>query len=144
MPAASSRHESARFPLVLLGIYLAIWIALAIKPWYREDWLLENCLVFVAIPALVLTYRKLRFSNFSYACLFVFFVLHEIGAHYTYAKVPYDQWFQALTGNTLNSMLGLTRNHYDRLIHFSYGLLMVPPTLELLRAKNAAGTGIWK
>jgi len=140
----ATRKESVRFPLILLGVFAVIWTALAIKPWYREDWLLENCLVFAAVPLLALTYRNLRFSNFSYALLFVFFVLHEIGAHYTYAKVPYDQWFQMLTGNTLNSVFGFERNHYDRVIHFSYGLLMVPPTLELLRAKNAAASGIWR
>jgi len=139
-----TRQANARFPLILLAIYAVFWIALAIKPLDREDWLLENALVFITIPLLVLTYRNLRFSNFSYALLFVFFVLHEVGAHYTYAKVPYDQWFQALTGNTLNSVFGFTRNHYDRVIHFSYGLLMVPPTLELLRAKNAEGSGIWR
>ena len=140
----ATRRESARYPLILLGLYAAWWAALAIAPVDRSDWLLENALVFIAIPALVLTYRNLRFSNLSYTLLFVFFCLHEVGAHYTYAKVPYDQWFQSLSGHTLNSVFGLARNHYDRVVHFSYGLLMVPPTLELLRAKNAAGTGIWR
>ena len=85
-----------RYPLVLLGLFTVFWVLLAIAPWYRQDWLLENLLVFVAVPVLVLTARSLRFSNFAYTCLFAFFVLHEIGAHYTYSEVPWRDWLQAL------------------------------------------------
>jgi putative membrane protein len=108
-----------------------LWIALAIAPVYRQDWLLENLIVFIAIPILVLTARRLRFSNLAYTGLFVFFSLHAIGAHYTYSLVPYDQWFHALTGGSLNELLGFQRNHYDRLIHFVYGLLVTPAAVEI-------------
>ena len=67
----------------------------AIEPFDRRDWLLENLLVFIAVPLLVANYRRLRFSNFAYTCLFVFFVLHEIGAHYTYSEVPWREWLAA-------------------------------------------------
>ena len=78
-----------RYPLVLLVAFIAIFAALGVAPRYRQDWLLENLLVLIALPGLVLTYRRLRFSNFAYTCLFVFFVLHEVGAHYTYSEVPW-------------------------------------------------------
>jgi putative membrane protein len=65
-----------RYPLALLSVYAVIWIALAIDPVYRHDWLLENVLVLVAVPLLVWTARRLRFSDFTYTCLFVFFVFH--------------------------------------------------------------------
>ncbi len=120
-----------RYPLTLLALYGLLWISLAIAPVYRQDWLLENLIVFIAIPILVLTARRLRFSNFAYTGLFVFFSLHAIGAHYTYSLVPYDQWFQALTGGSLNELLGFQRNHYDRLIHFVYGLLVTPAAVEI-------------
>ena len=71
-------EPNARYPLTLLALFAAIFAALAIAPSYREDWLLENWLVFAAIPTLVLTYRNLRFSNFSYTLIFAFLVLHEI------------------------------------------------------------------
>jgi len=118
-------------PGLLLGIFLALWLALAIHPTSREDWLLENLLVFAALPTLILTRKQLRFSNASYVCIFAFFVLHEVGAHYTYSEVPYDKWWQALTGSTLSEVLGTNRNHYDRLVHFMYGVLMLLPTVEL-------------
>lgn len=120
-----------RYPLTLLALFVLLWIALAIAPVFRKDWLLENMLVFISIPLFVLTARLLRFSNFTYSCLFVFFSLHAIGAHYTYALVPYDEWFRALTGGTLNELLGFERNHFDRLVHFLYGLLLAPAAVEI-------------
>jgi putative membrane protein len=120
-----------RWPVALLGAFAVLWLALAIDPWYRQDWLLENLLVLAAIPVLVATARRLRFSNLTYAGLFVFFSLHEIGAHYTYSQVPYDAWFAGLTGHSLNAWFGFERNHFDRLIHFLYGLLVTPAAVEL-------------
>lgn len=115
-----------RYPLSLLAAYLAIWLALAIDPVFRKDWLLENIIVFVAVPLFVLTARRLRFSDFTYTCLFAFFVLHAIGAHYTYSLVPYADWWQALGGGAPEG-----RNHYDRFVHFIYGLLVTPAAVEV-------------
>ena len=118
------REPADRLPLALFAAFAAIFVALGIAPWYRQDWLLENLLVFAALTGLVVTHRRFRFSNLSYVLLFVFLVIHEIGAHYTYSLVPYDAWFAKLTGTDVTQHLGLSRNHYDRLIHFAYGLLL--------------------
>jgi len=120
-----------RYPLSLLVIYAVIWIALAIDPVYRHDWMLENALVALSLPLLILTAKQLRFTDFTYTCFFIFFVLHAIGAHYTYALVPYDDWFRSLTGTSLNELLGFERNHFDRLAHFLYGLLITPAAVEI-------------
>ncbi|MFC4821760.1 DUF2238 domain-containing protein [Dokdonella ginsengisoli] len=141
-PPADGRRRGFAYPATLLGLFVLLWLVLAIAPWYRQDWLLENVLVFVAIPLLVVTARRQRFSNFAYTLLFVFFCLHEIGAHYTYSMVPYDQAFQALTGRSLDALLGLQRNHYDRLVHFCFGLLLLPATAELLE-QRAGLRGAW-
>lgn len=142
-PPAPGSFAAYRFPLALLGVYLVIWTALALRPWYREDWLLENALVYAALPLLVGTARRLRFSDATYCALFAFFVLHAIGAHYTYSLVPYDRWAEALTGSTLNDALGWQRNHYDRVVHFAYGLCITPAAVELLRAV-APPRGLWR
>jgi len=131
---------SDRYPAALLGLFVAIFIALAIAPWYRQDWLLENLLVFVAVPLLVVNYRRLRFSNFAYTCLFVFFVLHEIGAHYTYSEVPWREWLAAVAGGDGD---GGGRNHYDRFVHFAYGLLLMPAVCELFE-RRASPRGLWR
>lgn len=131
------------YPALLLALFAVVFVGLGIAPSYRQDWLLENLLVLVAIPLLVVTRRRLRFSNASYTLLFLFFVLHEIGAHYTYSLVPYDTWSQSLIGTTVSAPFDLGRNHYDRLIHFSYGLLLYLPVVELLRAV-APPRGVWR
>lgn len=123
-------------------LFTAFWLALAIDPWYRQDWLLENVCVFAAVAVFVFTIGTLRFSNTAYTLLFVFLCVHEIGAHYTYAKVPYDQAFRALTGHSLNAIAGFQRNHFDRLVHFLYGLLLLPLAMELFAAR-APARGIW-
>ena len=138
-----SRSKDAHFPLLLLTVFLVVAVALGIAPHYRQDWLLENVLVMLAVPVLVLGFRRLRFSDASYAALFVFLVLHEVGAHYTYAEVPWDRWFAALSGFSLHDALGLSRNPFDRAIHFAYGLLLTPAVVELVAARTVS-PGAWR
>lgn len=117
-------------PPLLLASFAAIWLALAWDPWYREDWALENVLVGVGLLWLVRRHRVAPFSNAAYVLVFVFGVLHEIGAHHTYSEVPYDAWARAVTGQTVSDVLDLTRNHFDRLAHFAFGLLLFRPVRE--------------
>ena len=131
---------SDRYPLALLVAFLAIFAVLAIAPSFRQDWLLENLLVFAALPLFVLTYRRLRFSNFAYTCLFVFFVLHEIGSHYTYSEVPWREWLAVLG---LGDGEPAGRNHYDRFVHFAYGLLLMPAAFELITTRMSP-RGLWR
>lgn len=135
--------RDARYPAALLALFTVWWLALAIDPNYRQDWLLENMLVFAAVPMLVLTYRSLRFSNAAYTCLFLFFALHAVGAHYTYSLVPYDAWSEAIFGTPFNTLIGWERNQFDRMVHFLYGVLMMPAAVELFAAK-APPTGVWR
>lgn len=130
-------------PPALLGLFLAVWTLLALSPRYRADWLLENVLVVLAVPVLVATYRWLRFSNLAYGALFVFLVLHEIGAHYTYAEVPYDAWSKVWLGISIDQVLGFPRNEYDRFVHFIYGVLLTPMVFELIDAR-ARPQGAWR
>ena len=129
--AVLMNQASRRYPALLLALLTPLWLALAIAPVYRQDWLLENLLVVIAVPILVATSGRLRFSNAAYSCLFTFFALHSLGAHYTYSLVPYDEWFRALSGQSLDALFGFERNHYDRLMHFLYGLLITPAAVEL-------------
>lgn len=112
--------------------YGIVWVALAISPVDRADWVLENLLVLVAAGALLATRRWLSLSRTAILCIVGFLCLHAVGAHYTYSLVPYDRWTEALTGSTISAPLGLERNHYDRLVHFAYGLLLTPPVHEIL------------
>ncbi len=137
-PSEDPAHR--RFALTMLLAFALVFVALGWSPWYRDDWLLENMLVFVLLPWFILGYRKLPLSKLSYTCMFIFLCLHEIGAHHTYSEVPYNEWWKALFGSDFNSMFGWERNHFDRLVHFLWGVLLVYPVREIfLRVANAAG-----
>ena len=104
-------------------MFAVVWSALAIAPSYRADWVLENAPTFIGVPLAVAGYRRFRFSDRAYVQATLFLVLHSIGAHYTYSEVPLGAWMQ--------DAFGLERNHFDRLVHFSFGLLMLRPVREL-------------
>lgn len=126
---------SQNLPLKLMIAWLVIfWIAMAIAPKYRFDWLLENLLVFIYSSILLVSYRRFPFSNQSYLLFTLFMTLHLIGAHYTYAETPFGFWMQ--------DWLGFGRNHYDRLVHFSYGLLLAYPFREILVRKVSINHGL--
>ena len=113
-----------RFLQVMVLWLLGLWVAMAIDPFDRSDWLLENILVFVYAALLIATYPRFKFSNRSYGLFAVFLSLHMVGAHYTYAETPIGFWVQ--------DMFDLSRNHYDRLVHFAFGLLIAYPFREFL------------
>lgn len=128
--------------LLLLALFAIPAIGLAIKPVDRHDWLLENVLTAVFVITLIVSYQKFPLSRISYTLIFLFLVLHEVGAHYTYAKVPYDQWFQQYLGISIDQALGFERNNFDRLVHFLYGLLLAYPIRELF-IRVADVKGFW-
>jgi putative membrane protein len=115
-----------------LGIvYTVWWVIMAINPHHFSDWVLENVLVVAAVALLFFTRNSFPLSRVSYTCIFVFMMLHALGAHYTYAEVPYEKWFPVFEGG---------RNHFDRLVHFAYGLLFAYPIREMfLRIGNMRG-----
>jgi putative membrane protein len=121
--AGVSARADHRVPAACLAVFLVVWVALGIAPRNRADWLLENLPTFVGVPIAVAGARRFRFSDRSYVQATVFLVLHTIGSHYTYSEVPLGHW--ARDG------LGLVRNHYDRVVHFAFGLLMLRPIREL-------------
>jgi len=118
-------HFRENRPLQAMVAWLvAFWAAMAISPVYRFDWFLENILVGIYAFLLIFSYRRFRFSNVSYLLFSVFMTLHLVGAHYTYSETPLGFWLQ--------EWFNLERNHYDRLVHFSYGLLIAYPFREVL------------
>jgi putative membrane protein len=118
-----------RYVALLAALFAIVWLGLAIEPRYRGDWALENVLTVLAVALLALT-RRVPFSPLSYTLVFLFLTFHAVGAHYTYSEVPYDAWFTALTGKSLNRTLGWQRNNFDRIVHFLYGLLLTQTVRE--------------
>lgn len=135
-----ARIPRGRYVTTLGLVLVAVIVWSRIGAHDPHTWLVENALVPGLLLILVASYRHLPLSRFSYTLFFIFLVLHEIGAHWTYAQVPYNDWWHDVFGTTLNDWLGLERNHFDRLVHFSYGLLFAYPIRELfLRVANVKG-----
>ncbi|PYK70170.1 MAG: DUF2238 domain-containing protein [Verrucomicrobia bacterium] len=119
----------------LVAVCAAVWIIAAIHPLDRQAWVLENILLVVFAGGLALTYRRLQFSNTSSVSLAAFVILHTIGAHYTYEKMPLGIWAR--------DFFHLSRNHYDRFAHGAFGFLLVFPIRELLLRFSGIRRGAW-
>lgn len=111
-----ARHVFLRWYLLA---FLAAWIATFIGTTDTANWWTENVLTILFIGGLVITYRRFRFSDASYTLMFVYILLHIYGAMYTYAENPLGYWLQ--------DRFGWERNHYDRIVHFSFGFLLAYP-----------------
>lgn len=119
---------------ILAVVYGTVWLATAIDPISRFDWFLENLLVFAFVGLLAATYRVFPLSDLSYLLITVFLSLHAVGAHYTYSESPMGFWLQ--------EAWSLERNHYDRLVHFIFGLLFSYPLREVFQ-RGTRASGPW-
>lgn len=106
---------------------LAVIVIAGIHPDKVFDYFLENVTAFVFLGALAATYRILPFSELSYLLIFVYLSMHEFGAHYKYSDVPLGEWIKPL--------LHTQRNMYDRILHFSFGLMIGYPLQEMFIRK---------
>ncbi|MBW3583471.1 MAG: DUF2238 domain-containing protein [Euryarchaeota archaeon] len=116
---------------MLFLAYAVLWVVLAVRPVDRLVWASENALVVAAVLLLLLTSSRFRFSDLSYTFIFFFLILHAVGAHFTYPEVPFDL-----------DLWSSTRNDYDRIVHFSFGLFLALPAREVFR-RIADTKGFW-
>lgn len=121
--SATEKFANNKFLQCLVVFFIVFWAVLAISPGDRFDWILENLLTFISLGVLVATFRFFQFSNTSYLLITTFFSLHTYGAHYAYI-VPISGWLQ--------DTFDFSRNHYDRVVHFCFGLLLTFPIMELI------------
>jgi putative membrane protein len=121
--ASRWRCKTVRAPHACLLVFALVWTALAIAPWDRGAWLLENLLTAVAVPLAVVTFPRFRFSDRTYVQATAFLLLHTVGSHYTYSRTP--------LGDIARATLGLSRNHFDRAVHFAFGALVLSACSEL-------------
>ena len=101
---------------------VVVILATGYRPEKVFDWWLENVAALSFLAILAVTYRRLPLSNLSYLLIFVYLSMHEWGAEYKYSDVPLGEW--------MKPWLNTSRNHYDRIMHFSYGLLLAYPMQE--------------
>lgn len=118
---------------------LAVFGVVTAATWWDPPWPVEQALhtslTVVAVGGLWWAHRRVGLPPRVWACALVFLTLHTIAARWLYSSVPYDDWTGALFGFRLSDVFGWQRNHFDRLVHFAYGLcLALALRLKPLRA----------
>jgi len=116
----TSRREPLSLLLVVLGVLAWSWIG----PHDRLTWWLEALPVLVALPALLLSWRRFPLTPLLYRVIALHMIVLLVGAHYTYALTPPGFWVQ--------EWFGLMRNPYDRFGHMLQGITPALLARELL------------
>ena len=113
---------------------LAICVIIAsIQPLEYPSYMLHQIGTLLMLIALFVCLKKIGLTLSSFVLYLGFLVIHVLGAHYLYSYVPYNEWLIQYFNLDLNQTMGWTRNMYDRLVHFAYGLLLYPFFLRLFQ-----------
>ena len=128
-------NRPTREPLILLVLAVIALVVSGIHPYDRLTWILEVAPILIGAPILIATYRRFPLTPLLYRLFFLHALILMTGGHYTYARVPLGFWFRDL--------LGLARNHYDRLGHFAQGFVPAILVRELLLRKGVVRRGGW-
>ncbi len=110
---------------MLLIIFVCNWLSTLIGTSNISNWFMENTLVIIFLSGISLTYKKFKFSDLSYLLVTIYLCLHVYGAKYTYALNPFGFWLQ--------DTFQLGRNHYDRIVHFSFGFMLAYPMRDYFK-----------
>ncbi|WP_117234222.1 DUF2238 domain-containing protein [Vibrio maerlii] len=108
------------------ALYALVTLFSAIEPASRAVWFAEILPAVLIYAGAFYTSRCFMFSKTAYTMMFIWLILHTIGAKYTFAEVPFD-WF--------NHMIGSERNNFDRVAHFSIGLFAYPIAELVIRKR---------
>jgi putative membrane protein len=120
-----------RIQLAAFAALAVLFLASLFRAPFPDQMYLQHIptvLAFVACPFLL---KRFPLSDQAFFCLAVFLSFHTVAARYIYSYVPYDRWSQSLFGFSITETFALRRNHFDRLVHFSFGALFVRPIWEI-------------
>ncbi len=114
--------------LLLFFTLMIIFAWSAINPHDVLTWALEVFPVIIGVVILASTYHLFRFTTFAYLLIWMHSVIHMIGGHYTYAKMPLFNW--------IRDVFELSRNNYDKVGHFAQGFFPAIIAREILLRKS--------
>ncbi|OBX08252.1 membrane protein [Gallibacterium salpingitidis] len=120
------------FPKILAIFIAALMIWSFIQPYSREVWIAEMVPVILVFLLLIVAYPKFQFSTLAYVLMSGWLIMHTIGAHYTFERVPFTWGSELLSG-----WLGDGRNHFDRVAHYIIGFYSFPIAELLVRKRWA-------
>ena len=127
---------SRRYHVILLIIVMLFWAWSAIMPHDTYlTWFLETLPFMIALPIMLVTYKRFPLSNLTYTLIAVHAMILMLGAHYSYAKVPLGFWME--------DWFGWTRNNYDKIGHFMQGFGPAIYTREIIARTSPIRRGKW-
>lgn len=129
----------------LLALVVAVGLIMAWHPLYPHDQTIQHVPTVLTVTLLAASARRCPLSNLSFTLVALFLLLHIVAARWVYTFVPYDAWTERLFGFRLGAELGWRRNHFDRLVHFAFGLLLFVPFREVYArlARPRRGWASW-
>lgn len=116
--------------LIVFALYLVVSTVFCIHAPYPDELLLQHSATLIASIFLILDCITDRMSFRSFLSIIAFMTLHSIGARWIYSYVPYQNWFDTIFPQNVAIFFHTSRNHFDRFIHFSYGLFFTLPFYE--------------
>ena len=121
-------------PALLIAVAaLLLWSGL--QPYDRLTWWLEIAPILIAAPLLLATARRFPLTPLLCVLIALHCAVLIVGAHWTYARVPFGFWLQ--------DVLGFERNPYDRLGHLMQGFVPAILARELLLRTSPLTRGGW-
>ena len=118
--------------LALLVLLVVVLIVTCIHPIYPHEQYLQHIGTILLLLPLIIDLRKNKMPKVAYWGLVIFTMFHIIGARYIYSYVPYKEWAAAIgLGDSI--VIQGTRNHYDRFVHFAFGIFMFPYFLNVCK-----------
>ena len=125
----------SRYEISLLVLVLAVLVWSGISPADRFTWVMEVFPVLIAVPVLILTYTRFRFTPLVYTLIAIHACILMLGGKYTYAQVPLGFWMERV--------FGFTRNNYDRIGHFAQGFVPALVAREILSRQSPLKGSRW-
>lgn len=125
-----------RYRILLLVVVLVFWAWSGIEPHdSRLTWVLETLPFMIALPLMLLTYKRFPLTSLSYTLIAIHAMILMLGGHYAYAKVPLGFWME--------DWFGWTRNNYDKIGHFMQGFGPAIYTREIMARTSPLRRGRW-
>ena len=112
----------------MLVVFFGTLIWSIINPKEVFTCFLEIIPAIIGLLILVFTFKKFRFTDFTYFFILLHCIILFIGGHYTYAEVPLFDW--------IKEVFDQSRNNYDKVGHFAQGFVPALIIRELFIRKS--------
>lgn len=130
----STMQKPSNYLILIILFFIGLIIS-GIQPFDYFTWALEVFPAILGFLILLFTFKKFKFSYFTYVLILIHCYILFIGGHYTYAKVPIFDWIQ--------DVFNQSRNNYDKVGHFAQGFVPAAIVRELFVRKQIINSKSW-